>query len=86
MFPVSLIYIPASLSYVCYFTCIASESVNSAHVIILIFIEGLWFCILLYCVFVFEYNVYVGMFEEVGEFSNFWTGSPFFVFVFFCVW
>jgi len=22
------------------------------------------------------------MFEEVGEFSNFWTGCPFFVFVF----
>ena len=23
--------------------------------------------------FVFECNVYVGMFEEVGEFSDFWT-------------
>ena len=36
--------------------------------------------------FVFECNVYVGIFEEAGEFSNFWTviceGCLFFVFVF----
>jgi len=39
-----------------------------------------------YCVCVFECNVYVGMFEEVGKSSNFWTvvseGCPFFVVVF----
>jgi len=65
---------------------ITSECVNSARVVVLVFIDRLWFCILLYCVCVFECNVYVGMFEEVGEFSNFWIvvceGCPFFVFVF----
>ena len=42
----------ASLSYVWHFTCIASESVNSSHVIVLIFTEGLWF---LYCCIVFVF-------------------------------
>jgi len=67
------------------FTCIKSEFVNSARVVV-VFIDRFRLCILLYCVCVFECNVYVGMFEEVGEFSNFWTlvceGCPFFVFVF----
>ena len=48
----------------------------------LVFIERLWFCILLYCFCVLECNVYVGIFDEFGEFSNFWTvvceGCPFF--------
>ena len=54
------------------FTCIKSEFVNSARVVV-VFIDRFRLCILLYCVCVFECNVYVGMFEEVGEFSNFWT-------------
>ena len=41
---------------------------------------------MLYCVCAFECNIYVGMFEEIGEFSNLWTmickGCPFFVFIF----
>ena len=82
MFPVSMIYISACLSYVWHFTCITSEFVNSAHVVVLVFIERLWFCILLYCFCVLECNVYVGIFDEFGEFSNFWTvvceGCPFF--------
>jgi len=66
------------------FTCITSESVNSARDVVPVLIARLRFCVLLYCVCVFECNVYVGMFEEVGEFSNFWTvvceGCPFFCF------
>ena len=60
--------------------------VNSAHVVVLTFVEGVWFCVLLYYVCVFECNVYVGMFEEVGKSSNFWIvvckGCPFFAVVF----
>jgi len=47
---------------------------------------GLWFCTVLYCVCAFECSIYVGMFEDIGEFSNLWTmvckGCPFFVFIF----
>ena len=52
----------------------------------LVFVGCLWFCAMLYCVCAFECNIYVGMFEEIGEFSNLWTmvckGCPFFVFIF----
>ena len=68
------------------FTYITSEFVNSARVVVPVFVDRLRLCVFLYCVCVFECNVYVGMFEEVGEFSNFWTVVcevyPFFVFVF----
>jgi len=71
------------------FTCITSEFVYSARVVVPVYIDCLRFCILLYCVCVFECSVYVGMFEEVGEFSNFWTvvweGCPFLTSLS-CVW
>ena len=41
---------------------------------------------MLYCVCAFECNVYIGVFEEIGEFYNLWTVvckfCPFFVFTF----
>ena len=39
----------------------------------LAFVGCLWFCTVMYCVCAFECNIYVGMFEEIGEFSNLWT-------------
>ena len=63
----------ASLSYVQYFTCVTCEFVYSTHVIFLVFVGCLWFCTVMYCVCAFECNIYVGMFEEIGEFSNLWT-------------
>ena len=37
----------------------------------------------------FECNIYVRIFEDIGEFSNFWTmickGCPFFIFILFLV-
>jgi hypothetical protein len=76
MFPVPLFKISASLSYVLHFTCVTCESVYSTHVIYLIFVVCLWFCTVLYCVCAFECNIYVGMFDEIGGFSNLWTGQP----------
>ena len=63
----------------------------------LAFVGCLWFCTVLYCVCAFQCNIYVGMFEEIGEFSNLWTmvrkGCPFYVFIFIlflvdicCIW
>ena len=75
------------MSYVQHFTCVTCEFVYSTHVIFLVFVECLWFCTVLYCICAFECNIYVGMFEEISEFSNLWTmictGCPFFVFIFF---
>ena len=60
--------------------------VYSTHVIFLVFVGCLWFCAMLYCVCAFECNVYFGMFEEIGEFSDLWTMvckvCPFFAFIF----
>ena len=60
--------------------------VYSSHVIFLVFVGCLWFCTVLYYICAFEFNIYVGMFEEIVEFSDLWTmvlkGCPFFVFIF----
>jgi len=73
----------ASLSYIRHFTFVTCYS---THVIFLVFVWCLWFCTVLYCVCAFECNIYVGVFEEIDEFSNLWTmvckGCPFFVFIF----
>ena len=56
-----------------HFTCVTCEFVYSTHVIFLDFVGCLWFCTGLYCVCAFDYSIYVGMFEEIGEFSNLWA-------------
>ena len=71
MFPVSLIQISASLSYVRHFTCTASEFVNSTRVVVLVFVDRLRFCILLYCVCVFECNFYVLCLKRLVSFLIF---------------
>ena len=89
MFPVSDCQISAGLAYICFVACFTGHFVYAAFVVFLCSIQEFGFDQLLQGVCAFEGYLYVSLFEEVSNHSDFWAvigeGSPSVVIVVGCV-
>jgi hypothetical protein len=60
---VPMCYSSTSLAYVGHVRCLASEFIYTTSIVVLYFIGIIGFDALLYCVYAFDCDVYVGMFK-----------------------